>query len=277
MILSPILGDRRNGKGLFWTDPLSLVSGCTPCSPGCLHCWLADMAHRFPESHPKDIVDAKGKWTGKIVLHPERLEILLRAKKPRVFAVWSDLFHEDVPESFIDLFLDHVSACPQHIILLVTKRPQNIEQKVYGVTPESPCRALGGGDYLQNLWYLVTVESQAQTDYRLLLVQQIPASKLGILYEPALGPVDFVNGAHNYLSSWNEYGPVAKYQGYDFIIAGPETGRGRRRADINWFRSARSQAQAAGLPYFQKALQVGGRISKKMDEWPEDMRVRELP
>lgn len=74
----------RTARGLFWTDPLSLVSGCTPCSPGCVHCWLADMAHRFPKNHPEGIVDAQGKWTGKIVLHPERLEISRRAKRPRV-------------------------------------------------------------------------------------------------------------------------------------------------------------------------------------------------
>lgn len=272
MILSPILGDRRTARGLFWTDPLSLLSGCTPCSPGCLHCWLADMG-RFG-NYPEGVLDDKGKWTGKIVLHPERLEILLRTKRPSIFAVWSDFLQEDVPESFIDLFLDYASACPQHIILVVTKRPQNIEQKVYGVTPETPCRALGGGDYLSNLWYLITVESQAQADYRLLLAQNIPAAKRGILYEPALGPVDFgkATGAPSAPGfSW------FKDKGFDFLIAGPETGRGRRSADINWFRSARAQARAAGLPYFQKALQVGGRISKKMDEWPVDLRVRELP
>lgn len=273
MRLSSILGDKRIARGLFWTDPLSLVSGCTPCSPGCAHCWLEDMA-RFG-NYPEGVVDAKGKWTGKIVLHPERLEILLRAKKPRVFTVWSDLLHEDVPEAFIDLFLDYVAACPQHIILVVTKRPQNIEQKFYGWSPETTCRKLGGGDYLENLWYLVTVESQAQADIRFPLVHRINAAKRGILYEPALGPVDFKKAAHDYMCGLIGY-PVTKYPGIDFLIAGPETGRHRRPADISWFRSARAQAQAAGIPYFQKSLEVNGKISKKMDEWPEDLRVREL-
>ena len=274
MNLSSILGEKKIAKGLFWTDPWSLVSGCTPCSPGCAHCWLADMPHRFSENYPEGIVDAQGKWTGKIVLHPERLEIPLRAKKPRVYAIWSDLFHEDVPETFVDLVLEYVSACPQHIFLAVTKRPQNIEKKVYGWTSETSCRALGGGDYLPNLWYLVTVESQAQADIRFPLVQRITAAKRGILYEPALGPVNFgqATGAPSAPGfSW------FKDRGFDFLIGGPETGRHRRPADIEWFRSARAQAQAAGLPYFQKALEVNGKISKKMEEWPEDLQVRELP
>lgn len=34
-------------KGRYWAKPWGLVDGCTPCSPGCDHCWSASMAHRF--------------------------------------------------------------------------------------------------------------------------------------------------------------------------------------------------------------------------------------
>ncbi len=87
--------------GKYWDKPWSLLSGCTPCSSGCDHCWSASMAHRFHkreddymprQSHP---LTTDGKYNGTIILHPERLDIPLKRKKPTVWAIWNDLFWED--------------------------------------------------------------------------------------------------------------------------------------------------------------------------------------
>ncbi len=61
-------------KGLFWTQPWSLVNGCTPVSPGCAHCWLAGIAHRFPGNYPGGLTNAAGCFTGQVVprpMHPD--------------------------------------------------------------------------------------------------------------------------------------------------------------------------------------------------------------
>jgi len=34
-------------KGRYWQIGIELVSGCTPCSPGCDNCWSAAMTNRF--------------------------------------------------------------------------------------------------------------------------------------------------------------------------------------------------------------------------------------
>lgn len=37
----------RLSEGRWWDRAWSLVEGCTPCSPGCQHCWLQSMDRRF--------------------------------------------------------------------------------------------------------------------------------------------------------------------------------------------------------------------------------------
>ena len=97
----------------WWDKALSLVEGCTPVSESCEHCWLAAQYYRFrPENNYLPSDDGPGipnltkydkpEFTGEIILHEDRLDIPLKTRKPTVFAVWSDLFHEKVPFDFID-------------------------------------------------------------------------------------------------------------------------------------------------------------------------------
>jgi len=72
-------------KGRYWQVVVELVSGCTPCSPGCDHCWSAALAHRFyREGEPCHesglFTDASGRFNGDIVVHPERLKRLNTGK-----------------------------------------------------------------------------------------------------------------------------------------------------------------------------------------------------
>ena len=81
--------DIANGR--YWDKAWSLVDGCTPVSEACDHCWLEAMNSRFK------------KWVpGTVMPRVDRLDIPLKTRKPTVFAIWSDLFHEDVPDEFID-------------------------------------------------------------------------------------------------------------------------------------------------------------------------------
>ena len=91
----------RIAKGLYWDRALTLVSGCTPVSPGCDHCWGASEAHmRAGQTNEKikaiygGLTTPSGKWNGQVRVHPERLSIPLRRKVPTVYAVWMDLFSQ---------------------------------------------------------------------------------------------------------------------------------------------------------------------------------------
>lgn len=94
-----------------WTDATwSPVSGCSKVSPGCAHCYAERVSHRFGfTSQP---------WTPEhaaenVVLHPDRLDQPLRWRKPRRIFVnsMSDLFHDAVPDEFIDRVFATMAIC----------------------------------------------------------------------------------------------------------------------------------------------------------------------
>ncbi|MBK7086898.1 MAG: DUF5131 family protein [Flavobacteriales bacterium] len=87
----------------------------------------------------------------------------------------------------------------------------------------------------------------------------------------------------------------------DWVIFGGESGPGARPCDIGWIRSIVGQCKAAGVPAFVKqlgsrpvslaeqdddwprtgpantVLALKSRKGGEMSEWPEDLRVREMP
>ncbi|MHB1702201.1 MAG: DUF5131 family protein, partial [Acidobacteriaceae bacterium] len=85
-----------------WTDATwNPISGCSKVSEGCRNCYAERVSHRFGTTG--------GPWTHanaaeNVQLHPERLYQPIRWRRPRKIFVnsMSDLFHERVPDSFID-------------------------------------------------------------------------------------------------------------------------------------------------------------------------------
>ena len=119
-------------KGRYWQVGVELVSGCTPCSPGCDHCWSAALAHRFKRDkmnsfdlNPTQYTNERGAFDGRVVIHPERLK-RFSTRQPKVFAIWNDLYHEAVPDDFIDDVIASIVLSPRHKFLVLTKRPQRM-------------------------------------------------------------------------------------------------------------------------------------------------------
>lgn len=273
-----------------WADKTwNPITGCSKASEACEHCYAERMAKRLAGryGYPKD-------EPFRVTLHPDRLNEPLRWKKPsRIFVCsMSDIFHDEVPTEFIDQILDTIESCPQHTFMLLTKRPENLESKLYGITHEHPFRVLGGGDYLENAWLGVTAENQARADERIPLLLQIPAAGYFVSHEPALGPINwtqimresdpindaYIDGVRDHSTFCDDaltgfrahkaggsYGPKL-----DWIIAGGETGPGARPSHPDWFRQDRDQCKAAGVPFFLK--QMG-----RKQPTPEDLLIREMP
>lgn len=259
-----------NNTAIEWAEKTwNPVTGCSPVSEGCEHCYAERMSKRlrgrcgYPEDEPF-----------KVTLHPDRLEQPLRLKKPSKIFVCSmgDLFHEDVPTNFIDRVLEIVHSCKQHTFKVLTKRPENIQAKIYSVTAHNPVRYLGDGDYLENLWLGVTAENQARADERVPILRQTPAAVRFVSCEPLLGPVDLE--AHLGEPHWwcpaceaevdptrvtyNERhdlcgAPAEERGGIDWVICGGETGPGARPMHPDWVRHLRDQCQAAGVPFCFKS------------------------
>ena len=242
-----------------WTDRVwNPVTGCSKVSQGCKNCYAETIADRFWGDR---------KFTD-VRCHEDRLEQPLHWRKPsRVFVnSMSDLFHEDVPMSFLNRVFKVMTDCPQHTFQVLTKRP--IRMLAY----------MSQRDTIPpNVWLGVSVEDQATADERIPLLLQTPAAVRWISYEPSLGPLDFsqvIMGDGDHLDTLYNDGEDA---GIDWVVCGGESGPHARPMHPDWARSVRDQCIAAGVPFFMK--QMGGSRDKggDMSEWPEDLRVREYP
>jgi len=208
----------------------------------------------------------------RVTLHPERLEEPLRWKKPqRVFVVsMGDLFHDDVPTKFVEDVFEVMSQCPQHTFLVLTKRPQDIQAKLYEQIGTS-ARLLGCGDFLPNVWLGVTAENQAAADERIPLLLQTPAAKRFVSCEPLLGSVDLTRITMNVGTVG--HGTIGivdllAFRVLDFVICGGETGPGARPMHPDWARKLRDDCQAAKVPYFFKQWGTGGGLGSGLPGHP---------
>lgn len=238
--------------GKYWDKAWSLVSGCTPCSPGCDHCWSTKMTYRF-EHHdiflPRQLTNSERQFSGRISIHPEHLDIPLKRKKPTVWAIWNDLFHEDVPFEFIeDAFevMRHDSF--GHIFLVLTKRPKRILD-YWDWRQEVLLNPSVHMAWPENVWLDVTVCNQEEADEKIPLLLQIPAAVRWVSIEPMLGPIHF-----GLRQEWPNK-PILSNNArstIDWLVLGGETGPGARPMHPDWVRSVRDQCQAAGVPFFFK-------------------------
>ena len=202
--LMGIFGYRRvmgNDTGISWTDcTWNPVTGCTPASEGCANCYAERM-------HKRGIF---GKMPfSKVTLHPDRLEIPLHWRKPRKIFVcsMSDLFHDDIPDDFIDKVFAVMALCLQHTFQVLTKRPVRMLEYMsnptrgYLITDAASKYFHKDFDPVKmersfpfpNAWLGVTVENQARADERIPLLLQTPAAVRFVSCEPMLSPINLTD------------------------------------------------------------------------------------
>lgn len=211
-------------RGQYWTDSLTLVSGCSPVSEGCAHCWSAGMASRFPwgKGFAKN-----GKWTGKVETNRKALAKLekrafsTRKLKPRVWQIWNDLFAAPA-ENIIHIF--NLMETLEDVFLILTKRPERI---AVATAPRI---------YTDNIYVGVSVESQKHIHRIDQLIQNWQGKKF-VSIEPCLGAVDLSSDYLEHL---------------DGVILGGESGSKARPMHPDWARSIRDQCQEAEVPFFFK-------------------------
>ena len=220
------------------------LTGCTKISPGCKHCYAERMAKRL-----KAMGQEKYRNGFELTLHPEALNEPLRWKKQQTIIVnsMSDLFHKDVPLDYIWQVFDVMTRAYWHTFQVLTKRAERLEE-VNGKLP-----------WADNIWMGVSVENVAYTS-RIYLLRETRAWNRFLSLEPLLTPL-----------------PDLDLSGIDWVIVGGESGPGARPFDPDWARDIRDQCKTAGVPFFMK--QLGGATNKrsKLEDLPEDLRIREMP
>lgn len=132
----------RNGSlGKTWNP----IVGCSIVSPGCTNCYAmrqADHIRRMQKDPPNGhyfgmtkIVNGNAVWTGKVALAPDRiLTAPLRRWKPTTWFVNSmgDLFHESVPDEWIDKVFAVMALAPWHSFMVLTKRASRMRRYFNG-------------------------------------------------------------------------------------------------------------------------------------------------
>ncbi len=279
----------------WWDKSITLVEGCSPVSAGCAHCWSAGMTHRF---HQGKGLTTNSHFNGKIICREDRLDEILRRKKPTRWVIWNDLFNEKVPFEFIDkvLLTIYRSNLLGHIFQILTKRPKrmleyfkgDVDARILKIYPNanSESRLTRGIPY-PNLWLGVTCENQATADKRIPILLQIPAAVRFVSIEPMLGAIDLrkvnidlpsrYNGVgHNYKEVdclENSFYSDTPYLGaIGWVIVGAESGPGARYCPIENIRNIVEQCKAAGVPVFVKQIHMwetfDGRFWEN-EEWAE--------
>lgn len=240
-----------------WTEATwNPVTGCTPISEGCEHCYAKRMATRlrgrygYPEDGPF-----------RVTAHPDKLDEPTGWLQPKIIFVCSmgDLFHPDVKDEWISSIFETMFWNTHHRFLVLTKRPERMLEIVRRIEAGSACRYLYGDESgaelmcrpfdteFSNVWLGVTAENQRRADERIPVLLEIPAARRFVSIEPMLGPVDL----HR---AFGTEGPRQTYiEQLDWVICGGETGPGARPVHPDWVRSLRDQCQMAETPFFFKS------------------------
>lgn len=270
-----------------------LAMRCTPVSEGCANCWHIAIARRMA-NNPKIAPELREAYSGDFppVLIESRLNDPERLRKPSIIGVqfMGDLFHASVTFSTVELIMKTVLHCQHHTFVFLTKRPQRMAKYFRWAAQNS---SLVGFQPPSNAMLGVTVENEPNA-WRIQELLQIPAAhgKLFVSYEPALGPLE-LGFLCKECGAYYDYSELRYSEGdcltedcrggYDqqfsepgLVIAGCESGPKHRPANTDWFRSVRDQCQEAGVPFFLKQMEIGGKVvsmpeldGRAWKEWPK--------
>jgi protein gp37 len=217
-------------SAIEWTQATwNPVTGCTKVSSGCDHCYAEAFAERFRgvPGHPYEQGFDLRLWRGRLDL-PRRW----RASRMVFVNSMSDLFHERVPDSYVNLVLDTIRTTPRHTYQVLTKRPGRMAAVMRQLQPTP----------LSNLWLGASIEDDRYV-WRADKLREAPAAVRFLSLEPLLGPL-----------------PSLDLADVDWVIVGGESGPRHRPIDPEWVRQLRDRCVDAQVAFFFK--QWGGRTPK---------------
>mgnify|MGYP000888739363 FL=1 len=233
-----------------WTEKVWNPSiGCTKISDGCKNCYAESFAKRLQSMGMEDYKDGF-----KFKILPHRLNEPLKIKKPQKFFVnsMSDLFHDDMPDEYLNQIFDVINQTPQHTYQILTKRVENMY--IYFQNHNVP----------QNVWLGVTVEN-SKYSYRIDFLKKINATIKFISFEPLIdsaGKIDLTD--------------------IDWVIVGGESGYNGRPMKPEWVNEIYLQCQEKNIPFFFKQWGTWGsdgikRNKKANGKLFQDKIIQEYP
>lgn len=269
------------------------VVGCTKVSPGCDNCYAESLTNRLRgPAFPSGFAPT---------LKPHKLGEPLGRRNERVtFFVnsLSDLFHRDFDFTYIGKVFGVMAAAGRlgHTFQVLTKRPERMraffESLIFAGDPARSFARMAYDELLEqgkksqaavvesfleqwattwplpHVWLGVSIENERVAKSRLDALRACPAAVRFVSAEPLLGSLGNVD-----------------FTGIDWVIVGGESGSGARPMEVTWALETIAAARAAGAAVFVKQLgehwaKARGAKHRKggdPEEWPADLRIREMP
>lgn len=214
-----------NDTAISWTKHTwNPVAGCSKVSEGCRFCYAETISNKFghtklPWSAPNAAENVRCK--------PHKLREPYALKTPaRIFTnSMSDLFHPEIPDSYIAEVFAVMNDLPQHTFQVLTKRPERAAQ--------------WAGPWTSNIWMGTSVEDSRALP-RIEALRHCGATTRFISAEPLLGPLGEID-----------------LSGIQWLIVGGESGNHMPRhperwMDHAWARELRDACQNQEASYFFK-------------------------
>jgi protein gp37 len=231
-----------------WTDATwNPVRGCTKVSPGCKHCYAETFAERFRgvPGHPYE-------QGFDLRLVPEKIAEPLKWSTSKTVFVnsMSDLFHDDVPDSYIEQVVRVMQMANWHTFQVLTKRAGRLRNLL--------ASKLSFAASLRHVWWGVSVEDRKYGVPRIQWLREAPAAIRFLSVEPLLedvGEIDLTN--------------------IHWVIVGGESGAGARPMDAAWVQDIRRQCDKASVPFFFK--QWGGIRKSETGRMLEGRTFDDMP
>ena len=219
-----------------WTEKTwNPIHGCTKVSEACENCYAEVMAKRLQGNHIKSYENGFA-----VTRNIDALKEPYKWQKPTMVFVVSmgDLFHNAVPDEWINPIMRVIENTPQHTYQLLTKRPWNMEK--YFLIHHLP----------KNVWLGTTCENSRHYD-RIDALRGIRCSNVKFIScEPLMGAMNDIN-----------------LDGIDWVITGGESGSRARRTPVEWFRGLRDACLRWNTPFFFKQWGAWGEDGVKRSKY----------
>ena len=236
--LRDVFGSARrrmsDSSRIEWTDATwNPVRGCTKISPGCAHCYACTFAERF-----RDVPGHPYEQGFDLRLVPEKLTqpLLWRASKMIFVNSMSDLFHEGVPDDYIESVARVMVAANWHTFQILTKRSERLRDLLN--------TRLNFAARQSHIWWGVSVENKKHGLPRIDHLRRSPALNRFLSVEPLLEALGIIN-----------------LDRINWVIVGGESGLKARPMELEWAREIQQQCEDSNVAFFLK--QLGGCKGKR--------------
>jgi protein gp37 len=247
-------------SAIQWTDHTwNIARGCTKVDEDCLYCYMYRQSLNGTRYEPKQVTRTKTVFN-----------LPLKVKEPSKFFTSSltDWAHVKIDPYRHEMW-DIIRACPHHTFQLLTKRPERLHE----VLP------LDWGMGYKNVWLGTSVGNDKAIE-RIEELCRHEAVVRFLSLEPLWTKLDDIIPI-----DWADGSPCINW-----VIVGGESGNDNgqyryRECKIEWIESIIQQCRDARVPVFvkqlgthlAKQLKLSDRHGGNIEEWPERLRMREMP